>query len=179
MNAKNYWHCLLLCLCFCSCSSKESRFLEGLDAGVRFAQEKQPATIDFRDLTDFDWDKVFVFGPYTSPGTIQSDLGYEWPEATRTNIQESDGIALVVFVRDGRVTEHFSVPRSIADFTDLDRKHVFPREEAVFAVGRLTEVVDSNERTRFTLRAIAPKITCRQGLPPGSRRSTLQPAVCS
>src|SRR5437660_8131334 len=59
--------------------------------------------VHLASLTGFSWDRVHIFAPYTSQDTIDAQLGFAWPEAAATGISDSEGIALLVFVKDGKV----------------------------------------------------------------------------
>jgi len=85
-------------------------------------------------LTDFAWESVHVFGPYASQEAINHELGFAWPEAARTGISGSDGIALLVFVRDGAVVRYVAQPRREGDFAHVKMPGGLSPSEAVFVV---------------------------------------------
>jgi len=111
----------------------------GSDAelGRRIAAEvaKGAGTVvQMADVTDFSWQQFHTFDPYSSRGLIESRIGFEWPQADRTGIQDSDGMTLLVFVGDGAVVRHVTQPRDQGDFTGLDYPAGFTPTEAVFTV---------------------------------------------
>ncbi len=142
---------LLLLLCLGACSSKEDRFVKRLNAAVQAAKDRPPATIKISDCTDFDWDRLYVFGPYTPPKAIEKDIGYKWRGSRNDRLESTKGINLLVFVRQDRVTESFEVPR-FTDFMDLAKKHIFSKVDAVFHV-RCSE--DQTKRAWFKLSAVS------------------------
>lgn len=72
--------------------------------------------LDLAEVADFEWDKVYLFGPYTPRQYVGEALGFEWPSLGGSDIESSDGVTLVVFVKDGRVVKSFDHPRHRGDF---------------------------------------------------------------
>ena len=75
--------------------------------------------IDFAKTFSFTWDKVFFFGPYTSPSRIKSVLGYSWSRAGFLEVRYADNITLMVFTEKGKVIEYLEYPRAQGDFSNL------------------------------------------------------------
>jgi len=113
------------------CSGSDGR------RGRRIAAEvaKGAGTVvQMADVTDFSWQQFHTFDPYSSRGLIESRLGFEWPQADHTGIQDSDGVTLLVFVSDGAVVRYVTQPRSQGDFSGLDYPAGVNTTEAVFTV---------------------------------------------
>lgn len=91
--------------------------------------------IDFTEAVSFDWDRVFIFGPYTSPDRIDECLGFKWHAKKYSGIDSSRATNLVVFVRNDQVVCWFDHPRS-QDFRDLPNPPAFDRANAKFRVVR-------------------------------------------
>src|SRR5262249_3021890 len=73
-----------------------------------------PGTVvDFAEIAPFEWDRVYVFGPYTPEEHIQKCLGFEWESAGRSSINSSKRANLVVFVRGSEVVHSFDQARSV------------------------------------------------------------------
>ena len=107
---------------------------EGLARRIESEARKGAGTVvRLDDLTDFAWDRVHVFDPYASQATIDRGLGFAWPEAKRTGIGDSDGVALLVFVKDGSVVRYVR-QRRMADFAGLGCERGLAPVEAVFVV---------------------------------------------
>lgn len=96
------------------------------------------APVDIRTVTDFDWDRLFVFAPYTPVAEMRRCLGFEWPEAGQSGIERRDDIALLVFVRGGRVVRALEFPRRSGDFSGVPGKEGLSPQQAVFEVRRGT-----------------------------------------
>lgn len=58
-------------------------------------------------ITEFEWDRVYVFASYASPENIEEELGFEWQGAEDSASRRSDALNLIVFVEDQRVVEAF------------------------------------------------------------------------
>ncbi|MEH7380917.1 hypothetical protein V7138_10590 [Bacillus sp. JJ1533] len=57
-------------------------------------------TINLADVTPFEWDTVYSFGPYTSKEDIYETVGYKWDNIQETMNEDMDQI---VFLNDGKV----------------------------------------------------------------------------
>ena len=90
------------------------------------------APVSFAEITPFDWDHVYVFPPYTSHAVIQSSLGFEWNPLWHTTIEHSDGVCLVVFVKNKSVAHWFEHLRNQGDLLELTRPEGFSRQDANF-----------------------------------------------
>lgn len=94
--------------------------------------EKGPGTkLVMADLTDFDWQKLYVFTPYTTQKQIDRTLGFEWHDTE--GIELNDTMTLLAFVDDGKVVSHVAQPADKGDFSGLSEGPWTP-ESAVFVV---------------------------------------------
>lgn len=88
--------------------------------------------VNFAEIAPFEWERMFVFSPYTSHEQIERSLGFPWSGVESTSIDLNDSVNLIVFSRDHSVVcwlEHF---RGEGDFESLDRMDGYPKNEAVF-----------------------------------------------
>lgn len=92
------------------------------------------AEISFASLAPYEWDRVFIFGPYTPHKDIHNSLGFHWAGVSRTNIGDHDGITLVVFVRGNEVVEWFEHPRNRGDLAKLPNGKGYAQGRAKFEV---------------------------------------------
>ncbi len=86
------------------------------------------------ELTDFTWERVHVFRPYSTRESIERELGFSWDGADATGIARNEGIALLVFVEDGQVVRHVVQSRASGDLAYLEGLSPFTPESAVFVV---------------------------------------------
>ena len=92
------------------------------------------ALVQVRQLTDFEWERFHVFPPYIRLSEIERELGFAWPTASETEIEYRDGIALLVFVREGKVVRFVEQSRRGADFASAFRPGGYTPADAVFVV---------------------------------------------
>ena len=121
---------LILTACDGSCGqapSTESR----LEAAVA----SNATTFDFASDSAFDWDRMYIFACYSSRESVETALGFTWPDFGKTTIQSSDSVLLVVFVQNGEVVGWYEQPRTI-DVIALANDRGYARSEAVFDVDR-------------------------------------------
>ncbi len=96
--------------------------------------------------TGFEWDKMYVFGPYTSQKDVESLIGISWPEFKQTTVKSSDSVCLVLFVRDSEVVGWYEQPRTI-DLSWLTKGEPYMRSDAVFRIDRTAQPPALAERT--------------------------------
>jgi hypothetical protein len=125
--------CLLL-LVIWLLAKRENAFESTFERSVTAARQDTNLTVSISSITDFQWDTLFIFGPYTSVDAIHAKLGYKWSEAAQTQIEWSDRFNLLVFTKDGKVVRYFKLPRGIGDFPDSTGGRVFPRGQDEFVV---------------------------------------------
>lgn len=99
---------------------------------------------DMTQVTKFDWDKMIVFGPYTSREEMEKQLGQEWTTYSYTDYyikQKSslgmyplsdDSLNKIVFIKGQKVVADVTFYRSQVDLTLLNQ--TVNREEAKFSV---------------------------------------------
>jgi len=133
-------------------------FVKSFQRAAKAALHSSEKIVAISAVTDFEWDTVSVFGPYTPVEKINAQLGFDWPEVEKTQIYSSDTFYLLVFVRNQKVVKYFKVPRAIGEFQDLEVGNTFPRGGDLFEVALASSDTTSN-RMRFT-----PKRTAQQGL---------------
>ncbi|WP_106792415.1 hypothetical protein [Aquimarina sp. Aq78] len=105
--------------------------------------------IEFQKLTNFEWDHVIIFEPYSS---IKKN-GIEW-SLNLSNIQENriksdDGINLIVFLKDNKCIKILEPSRQIGDFKNLQIP--IPKQNAKFfkTKNRIELVRDNSSKYYF------------------------------
>lgn len=97
---------------------------------VEAAKGEATPTLVMSSLTDFEWDKLYVIGPYASPRLVNAELGYQWLDPNNRYFAASDSHNTLVFLKNGRVIRYYELARFI-DFRDLDSQRMFfPGEDA-------------------------------------------------
>ena len=59
--------------------------------------------VELRTITDFEWNGIVAFGPYTTKEDAQRTLGFEWPGYSAFGFDKSDSFTLIVFVNAKKV----------------------------------------------------------------------------
>lgn len=91
--------------------------------------------IDFSILdVTFAWDKVCIFGPYTSNAKAKSILNLNWNIEEQSKVSQDDSINALVFLFEGEVSGVVDLKRSIVDFKDLNL--CFDRTQTSFFIDR-------------------------------------------
>lgn len=118
-----------------SCSSPEPQWTAELRFVIQNGSKATPAKFMVKDITNFAWDQMFVFGPYTPIGEIEKALGTTtWSPARESGIESSDTFCLLVFVSQKRIVEYSQFNRSSGDFSPVSSTTPYTRSNAVFSV---------------------------------------------
>lgn len=103
------------------------------------------------------WQRMCVFGPYTTNEQVRRKLGFEWDAERYSDIKTSDGINLLVFVKNGKVAAFTEHPRKDTDFSPLSQGcHV--RHQATFQIWHDLSPSQAGDHL-----ILAPAITVPQG----------------
>lgn len=119
-------------------SSTRSRLESAVAAGAR--------SFDFAVDPSFAWDRMYVFGCYSSRASVENALGFTWPDFSKTTIESSDSVVLVVFVQNRRVVAWYEQPRTI-ELGGLANTNGYSRAEARFQVDRASGRVELKPQT--------------------------------
>jgi hypothetical protein len=88
------------------CDSVEGSLDPLSDAVKRSARTHEAFLLS--SLTDFDWDRVYAFPPYSSTEEIERELGFDWGDAGDSAASSgNDSFYLLVFVNGGQVARAF------------------------------------------------------------------------
>jgi len=131
---------LLLVLSACGSNPPISR-LDGLSEAIVEQVRRGPGTrFCFRELTGSAlepgaaWDRVSIFGPYTTPEQVRDVLGVDWYGDDARAIRGGDRWDLLVFQSAGRVVAAGLHPRANGDFDSASVGRYHTVERACFVV---------------------------------------------
>ncbi len=129
----------LLLLFSIACRAPQKADLKSKLAAVveRKRYTNEQVRVRLKDLTDFEWDRVYVFTPYTSAEEIRRALGFTQSQRVDTSIEMLDSFNLLVFTNARKVVGYVEQPRHLGDFGDefgATRKIGFSPSEANFRV---------------------------------------------
>lgn len=84
--------------------------------------------IDINSLTDFTWDKAFIFTPYTPQERINEQLGVCFKDPS--NLHMRDDIYLLVFLNEEKVVQYAKIYRQQSDF-HWEHKYLTPTNSSL------------------------------------------------
>jgi hypothetical protein len=125
----------LLLACGCGSGRVERKIVE---RALEACKSAEACTINVNDLTDFQWDKMYVFKYNATPEQIRRALGFELPGHTEFTRK-------VVFVKGGRVVHREEYPvdvegaldgEAIFDLPDTEVYKAYTADRASFRVER-------------------------------------------
>lgn len=70
---------------------------------------KQSGHVDFSEVTDFEWDTMYIFIPYSNPNNIFKDDGVK-SYNSMFNIENLDSINMIAFVKSNKLVAFVEVP---------------------------------------------------------------------
>lgn len=112
-------------------------------------------SFDFAANPAFAWDRMYVFDCYSSRASVEKALGFSWPDFSKTTIESSDSVVVVVFVQNDKVVGWYEQPRSV-ELGYLANEKGYTRSEAVFDVDRSSGRVELKSRVPSTAAATRP-----------------------
>lgn len=92
-------------------------------------KDKDSNEIPLDSLADFDWEKAFLFMPYSPQEHIEEQLGVSFNDPS--SIDFRDDIYLLVFKNDGEVVQYAEVERQGADFSIGEEEYLTPAEDVI------------------------------------------------
>lgn len=114
-----------------------NRKRELLGAELRtMAESHRGAETPYVDFTQIQsvssWDRVYIFGPYSSPLVIDIQLRKIWITSRLTNIANSEDKTLLVFTKNDQIVQYLVVRTSY--FNKLYRDGGYAYDEARFVI---------------------------------------------
>ncbi len=108
------------------------------------AGERNASHLSFSGITHFEWDRVFLFPPYTTEDEILRCLQVSWPAVSATTVSSNDSITLIVFAHKGSVACWLEHPRNQGDLNSDLQCGGLSKADAVFE-----KVTDEHGWVRF------------------------------
>jgi len=81
--------------------------------------------VDINTLTDFHWDRFYIFGPYAGRDFIQNTVGEKFLKDDEMRLGVPEGDCLFVFMKADQMIHQFIYPRYKGDFSDVGKKDGF------------------------------------------------------
>ena len=92
-------------------------------------EDKNKSEIDINSLTTFDWDKAYLFTPYSTQEAIEEELGTDFKDPS--NISTRDDIYLLVFLDGDKVVQYVEMERQGSDFSIGKEGHLTPSNDVI------------------------------------------------
>lgn len=92
-------------------------------------EDKNKSEINIESLADFEWDKAFLFTPYTTQEGINEQLGVDFKDPSHINIR--DDIYLLIFLNDDKVVQYAEINRQQSDFSISKKEHLTPSNASI------------------------------------------------
>lgn len=82
---------------------------------------KKSGHVDFSEVTDFEWDTMYIFIPYSNPNNIFKDDGVK-SYKSMFNIENLDSINMIAFVKSNKLVAFVELPIEYFN-SDKNTKH--------------------------------------------------------
>src|SRR5688572_6416122 len=89
-----------------ACSDEQQQqklFLRTLKIEVRKLAAAGGGNLDLAALSNFDWEKAFVFPAYAWPDFVTEKIGFYWPGGSKSATSVQDRYQLLVFTKGTEV----------------------------------------------------------------------------
>jgi hypothetical protein len=95
---------------------------------------KQSETINFSEVTDFDWDKLYIIQPYSDVNTLLKKDGINGLNKDYA-IKLSDSIYMIAFINDNKLIQFIDLPiEYITLIKNMDNPIKFGRSDSKFSI---------------------------------------------
>lgn len=120
----------LLLLLLVGCSLNNVQRDKDLEASIHsIVADKDESDIHLNSLTSFDWEKAFLFTPYSTQEMIEEELGTDFKDPS--DIDWRDDIYLLVFLLEDKAVRYAEMERQGADFLIGDNTYLTPPDDVI------------------------------------------------
>ncbi|WP_096271268.1 hypothetical protein [Paucisalibacillus globulus] len=117
---------LLLVIAGCSNANHNVDLGKSLQSIV---EDKSNSEINLSSWTSFDWEKAFLFSPYTSQEEMEKQLGANFND--QSNLAWRDDIYLLVFKDKEKVIQYVEVEHQGVNLTIGENKYLTPSDDLI------------------------------------------------
>ena len=134
---------LLFCtMIFISCTSQRSENKKALINNIKALENK--TEVELNNITPFEWDIVYSFGPYTTKEEVQETIGFKGNVGETVN----EGMPHLVFVKDKEIVcEIIGYPSNLGIDINTFSSSINAEDNVVFKVKNETGFVYLSEKT--------------------------------
>ncbi len=123
---------LALALVLAACGLTQSHPVS--EAIAEKVSSDENALIVVAELTDFEWDRLYVFDPYTPKDHIHKKLNQEFLKPWEMDFGVEETETLLVFTNRSKVVDYFFHNRDRGDFAGLKGPDWFTPDTAKFKI---------------------------------------------
>ncbi|WP_026674023.1 hypothetical protein [Alkalihalobacterium bogoriense] len=124
---KLYWSMFFILLILTGCSQQH----KALETSIySIVEDQNSEEVEVQSLTDFEWDKAFLFQPYTSNDGIIETLGVDFKDPS--NIEMREDIYLLVFLHENNVVHYVEIDRQRCSFSLGENEYITPTDDLIF-----------------------------------------------
>ncbi len=120
---------LLLLLVGCSTDHKVSRNSDLESSFSSIVKDEKHDEIHIKSLTDFDWDKAYLFTPYFPEESIKEQLGTDFKGVS--DISWREDIYLLVFLNEDNIVQYAEIERFGSNFAIGEKEYLTPTDDAI------------------------------------------------
>lgn len=121
---------IILLLLLVGCSQGNIQHSSDLEDSIySIVKDKHQSKINVKSLTTFDWDKAFLFPPYSTQEYIEEQLGVAFKDPS--NIEVRDDIFLLVFLSDDKVVQYVEIERQGSSFSIGENGYLTPSDDVL------------------------------------------------
>lgn len=99
---------------------------------VKAVKQTDEDILDFSKVTDFEWDKLYVFTPYSDPSQRLREDGVRCFNNS-FSIEFNDTITMIAFVNDNKLVKYVNINYHYFNFEDTTN-FVLDKDEAKFNI---------------------------------------------
>ena len=92
-------------------------------------KDENKSEIKIQSLTNEDWDKAFLFTPYSTEKGIEEQLGTKFND--KSYIFLRDDIFLLVFLYEDKVVQYAEIKRHGSDFSTGNKNYLTPSDHLI------------------------------------------------
>lgn len=112
------------------CGQSNSEHNKDLENSIfSIVEDEDNSKIEIDSLTSFNWDKAFLFTPYSPQEHIEEELGTDFKDPS--NISMRDDIYLLVFLEGDKAVQYVEMERQGADFSTEEKGHLTPSNDVI------------------------------------------------
>jgi hypothetical protein len=129
-NLKKITIPILLILLLVGCNQKGIQHNMDLEGSIyTIVEDENNSEITVNPLTDFKWDKAFLFEPYTPQEHIEEQLGVDFEDTS--NISSREDIYLLVFLNDEKAIQYAEIYRQKSNFSIGGIDYITPSNDLI------------------------------------------------